>query len=1030
MFRRMAMTGIHHAGGFVKPCWEQWCRSEFSGAKGLARTCMALMHRAPSDAEEGDGSSVFHNTAFVNCLIEDVHQQIHCPDVKYIPTETMLMAATLYLRLVTNDSINASCRKLLDSTLDVIENIVNNINGVSNRRLSGRWHMDGRFVHQLVLSYDPLFLDTQKAEWFKALAKLIHLAIVTHFGPPQLAFLRKSTTTPTASAPSPFEIVSDDLDRIQQAMTGKFADPSFDSVTKERQDYVMRSSMDFCRVMTPTASLKQKLITAVRLSGTYPSAQKLATRFIVFLEYPLSARLPQWGGTTVASNHNPDLDAFAHIVVRDGVFWTTGYFKDMLHRIEQRVDLAIYQKYLADHQSIQEWLRNLQRLIPTLSLVSSSKDAVDDGHGGAGGAGGGGGYESLLKRLRAAEPQKPSKKRKKDVHSSCSASSLSTSSTSSSAHSHRMIDARSTLALWHRRSYVRELLQADESWHTVDPLPTVDVSDCLNEHLGLWPKRDRTSGHFFLDGAPDLKSYTDRMLYGTSSDRSISPAVKQQLDLAYEAMSPGGGQLEILSLSDVLRFSNLRGYFISIWQTLVLDGKQAITPRSIAFICAALIYCIDSKDPADHEDYKRIGQILYYYTQRCCEPREFRGYARTCSKQLPLSTIHPLPSSSSADAVDTLGFAPRLFMWLVRSQRVVAVAEVNEVEQNLSVKPFPVEAVSSTKNRPRWVEVLVMMSTMVALHLQSTLCGQKSYLTLNDLLRMTLNATTHNDMILNLTHRWTNASIDYTDDTTMEDVAYVYDDEHTDEKKPHELWKVTRAEIKSLILTVQQVLVRLVGSESNRSMMIKWLESAQKLILNRSIQLRAKDKIHLSQFATFFAEALKALKASKFEKCSAEVVADIIRPANEESANYRIIYVPNTNNKSFKNKNDDQCRPEDAKRRKDTVLHLAKVHKWKFKLSIIQRVADDAGLLPPDLNLLPHERKPLPASYTSSSSSSLSLSSSSSSKSACPNTGPLALLRLLHLRRPPRHLWRRRPPYRPHPRNGGQVTWEVLNARS
>ena len=130
-------------------------------------------------------------------------------------------------------------------------------------------------------------------------------------------------------------------------------------------------------------------------------------------------------------------------------------------------------------------------------------------------------------------------------------------------------------------------------WSPVGSLPKlheIDVGNCLSEHLDIIPKRDTVSGKPILNGASDCISYTDRSMY--APDRSVNRILLQKLDLAFEAMV---GQNEITNHRDILFVSGLRGYFMDLWRTIVLNGRNAITDKSLAFICSALVYSMDSE---------------------------------------------------------------------------------------------------------------------------------------------------------------------------------------------------------------------------------------------------------------------------------------------------------------------------------------------------------------------------------------------------------------------------------------------------
>lgn len=519
-------------------------------------------------------------------------------------------------------------------------------------------------------------------------------------------------------------------------------------------------------------------------------------------------------------------------------------------------------------------------------------------------------------------------------------------------------------SLWSKRSDPLQQLQADSTWRTVFPLPKPydlnSVGTCLSEHLGLEAKRD--------------------------------PTIRQDvLDDAYRALVD---HKPIVSHRDVILFSSLRGYFIDLWRTVILTGRNAMTPANMAFMCSALVYMMDSRDPADQDDYKSISHIMRFYTKRSPAPSQFGQHLCAHSGSV-LSKIHPL-----SPAIDATGAAPRLIAWLLKSQRLKdhpakeqkqakhekettgkeekeekeaegkGAKEGKEAEGKEAggkgavgwgedgVDGYPVWGVTpmqamSARAHPRWVDVLVMVNLITSVYLQPILDAQSDHLTVDDLLRMTLSTEAHNELQEELMQDWKDAALDHEDPSHPMPCHFLFDaTEYPKGKRPKDLWNISNQQLKPIQKMIQKTLVRLIGSEGNRKLIVQWMAQVRPLILNdRSI--RSSDRLSLSQFVAFFGAVVSAIKPAKFAHYCASVVVDVIQSLSDNSS-YKVCYMPETNkNQSKKYKGENA---EDVERRRTLVATLVNVHKWRFKLKHIERAAENANLLPPDPNLTDAER--------------------------------------------------------------------------
>lgn len=1086
--------------------WLSLWASSGLGREGLTRTCATLVYRQIEESEESE-EGLFRNlgtrSRVLICLAADLHSDIlSAPRNFYVPPEVVLTLSALRLESAAGKNWGTGAewdlaRQQVQETLAKLASIAAIPRTIPNQRISTRFHLDGRLVHQFVQSFECLShqsrdgqvatsnLSPKELAWVTAVDEIIGLAIVAHFGLGQLDYLR-SELRAQVHRPVNSSGASHDLMLMSACMKSNSAGAS------SNHDHLCRSIFEFHWALTPSPALNQRFQIALKtVQDRDPRVaaiidflnQKVPSRtfglvqnsHVVQKSQPLSqksqASLQKSQASlqnsqvplgTASAILNPSFDLPAHIVpgVEPGEFWTCGFFKNMLHRIESRVDASTYLQYYNEQKIRLTWVAKLCALAkridvpPVPSSVGPSTAAAlqtalqtlpsqtdtttmpttkpttgkkaDLNHGGKTGGlrkrkpqedlallasmddseGEETEHEAMVKRLKAddlksrayARPVRSRSKSHKDAQrqnpqTESNATNESAQTRAGQAPS-KTTDASTSIAeedelgrcfvarvptlqslteawaasekepfmfsAWNKRSDVLADLQADDAWRSTGPqwgpLPKsleLDVGKCLSEHLEIFPKIDTVSGKPILNGALDEQSYTDRAMY--SSDRTINRSLMERLDLAFQAMH---NTTEIVTHREILAFPGLRGYFIDVWRTLVLNGRNAITPSGLAFICAAIVYCMDSKDPADHADYHSLVQILSIYTDRSLAPGAVCGFP--CShKGSTLAKAHIVAS------FDSVGFGPRLLTWLVKSQRVSHY----ESDTTATTDRYPLERMVAVNKRARWIEALHIIEIIVRVYLHTvfaSLGAKAASLTVLDLLRMTLSVIAHNDTLQGLIQDWKKTGIDL-DDLSI--VGFLHDvEEHPDGKKPHEIWKLSKVDLKTIAGQVQQSLVRFVGSEANRTIVVQWLNSASKLVV-RDASLKQKEKIKLGQLTSFLSATLESLKPSKFRLGAAPVVCDVVQFANAGNTSYKLVYAPNTSKHQHQTiKGDTHA---DRQRRKTLVNHLANVHKWKFRLKMIERHGEDAALIPQDQNLSNIERKFLNVRLATTLASSL-----------------------------------------------------------
>lgn len=475
------------------------------------------------------------------------------------------------------------------------------------------------------------------------------------------------------------------------------------------------------------------------------------------------------------------------------------------------------------------------------------------------------------------------------------------------------------LGEWHQQSRVLKALHSDLEWKQ-SPSSNMGggVGSCLSKLLGLVPVRDALTGIYYADAkmVPNEKE---------TQDGSVAT-----LDLAFAAMV---GRHRIVSHRDILSCPGLRGYFIDLWKTLILSGTKCLTRDNLAFICSALVYLMDSKDPADHDDYRDLSQIMRCYADRMATPDNFGS--RVCAHMgRLLIEVHPPPSM-----IDSSGFGPRLFMWLIRSQHLQKHNPTKAVDHMTDGYGLDHCTPMNAEIWPRFIDVLVMANLLVSIYLSEVIHDRT--ISVLDLLKLTLSPTAHNETLRAFFHISGQGQL--MKESFLRDSGGACSECDT----PEERWKLTKDELKSLRHAVQQSLVRLVGTERNQEVVIDWMKQIVPIVCTTTT-IKLSEKLSLTQFATFFRVALESLRANKFISAGCPVVSDVI----ETPTGPKYIYMSDSYKTRVK-----RIKIDDSVEQSNIIARLKQIHVWKFQIKTIERLAQLNHLLPIDPNITKKEQQ-------------------------------------------------------------------------
>jgi hypothetical protein len=496
------------------------------------------------------------------------------------------------------------------------------------------------------------------------------------------------------------------------------------------------------------------------------------------------------------------------------------------------------------------------------------------------------------------------------------------------------------LNLWDARSLIRDRLNVQGApWKDVSPLPRPDgvdrlsVNDCLTIHL-------LGRGGHIQDPITAV----------------IRPEIIPILDSYYSALTATG---PITTHRELLRIPGMRFYFIDMVRSRLLDTKHALTVKSMAFLATALVYCMDSHEPRDREEYSSIHTLIKHLTEHIPLPAMLNGRACRFPGQT-LATLHPTTAGANDGAEGWLaptGVGPRLLRWLMRSQRQLPTEE----DENWGCDRYECDTVLPIQGLRRKVEIALVVSALLSLYFYGLMRpyaprGLSMYHVLNSMLPI----DTFNAMTQTLRKRLIAAGLN------AEHAVQQYPLRHHTSSapnglKPHLLWPglPETEELRNLQNDARRTLVAFIGScygsDDRRETRIRFVEGLDDLAERVAPTEDPQRKYPLITFATYLAAAVKHLQKQKYDVYSVAVPQDYVRTKRTQS--YKIVFECGISQKTFHF--GSSATEEDRAHRDALINEKVRMHECLYRLHVIQRVAESLQMVDPanDRNLTEVQRQ-------------------------------------------------------------------------